>query len=547
MDKLVDVKPSELRFTVTAGVQSTVTLRLRSLVPDALLFKFKTTAPLRYAVQPNASVIAPGTTADIAVVLKTFKSLPPDMTNWRDKFMLQIARVDAAHASLSDEDVVDRWRVMPPDAIVRQKFQCRLGLAPISPIPEGEEEAAANGGGGGAPPPRAAAAPLPGLGDLAAASSDAGDAAPASHHFRTPRAVDGANGGRFGGEADADGLIITEEDVEEEEEDDLSEEEEVAVMDVPRARGAAPPPPSLPATPATLVAAGATRDRAWEQVAATQPQYKAAAGPGAPGGVGHPPMSMGAFPDAPTFPSLSAFAPADDVTPVTPPPLSSADLDPSVDTAPAGAAEKPPPETAAAKLFVTVSSTVLAVVFRVQRMVKERQEAAAAAKARKANPDAALTPIPPPAEARKPLVPAAAPPVAAAPAATAAADAATAAGGPPKKRGSFLRAPPPSSIPPLLAAPAAAPVPREALQRAAVARAAASAAALRESEAELGRLRADLEAAKHRKADAADAVRPLYAARFAVATDAPPPFVDVALMLIITAGLLKLTFLPASA
>jgi len=543
MDKLVDIKPSELRFTVTAGVQSTVTLRLRSVVTDALLFKFKTTAPLRYAVQPNASVIAPGTTADIVVVLKTFKSLPPDMTNWRDKFMLQIARVDAVHASLSDEDVIERWRVMPPEAIVRQKFQCRLGLAPISPIPEGEEEALA---GVAAAPPRAAAPP-PGLGDLAAASADTVDAAPASHHFRTPRALDGAGGGRFGGEVGANGLIITEEDVEEEdEEDSLSEEEEVAVADVPPARGAAPPPPSLPATPATLVAAGAVRDRAWEQVAANQPHYKAAAGPASPG-ADHPPTSMGAFPDAPTFPSLSAFAPADDVTPVPPPALSSADVDPSVGTAPAATAEVPPPESAAAKLFVTVSSTLLAAVFRVQHMVKERQEAAAAAKARKAQPDAALTPIPPRADTLKPPAPAAVPPPVAAAAAPAAADTAAAAGGPPKKRSSFLRGPPPSSIPPLLAAPSAAPVPREALQRAAVARAAASAAALRESEAELVRLRAELEAAKHRKADAADAVRPLYAARFAVATDAPPPFVDVALMLIITAGLLKLTFLPPSA
>lgn len=78
-----------------------------------------------------------------------------------------------------------------------------------------------------------------------------------------------------------------------------------------------------------------------------------------------------------------------------------------------------------------------------------------------------------------------------------------------------------------------------------MARAAAAAAALRETDAAIAGLRADLDAAKHRKADAADAVRPLYAARFAVATDAPAPFVDVALMLVITAGLVKLTFLPA--
>lgn len=104
MDQLVEVKPTELRFTVAAGVQSTVTLRLRSLVADALLFKFKTTAPLRYAVQPNASVIAPGASADITVVLKLFKVLPPEMGTWRDKFMLQIARVDPATSALSVEE-----------------------------------------------------------------------------------------------------------------------------------------------------------------------------------------------------------------------------------------------------------------------------------------------------------------------------------------------------------------------------------------------------------------------------------------------------------
>eukprot|EP00168_Porphyra_purpurea_P008988 TRINITY_DN2177_c0_g1_i3.p2 TRINITY_DN2177_c0_g1~~TRINITY_DN2177_c0_g1_i3.p2 ORF type:complete len:398 (-),score=166.66 TRINITY_DN2177_c0_g1_i3:9-1202(-) len=395
MDKLVDVKPSELRFTVTAGVQSTVTLRLRSLVTDALLFKFKTTAPLRYAVQPNASVIAPGATTDIAVVLKTFKALPPDMANWRDKFMLQIAPVDPALASLSVEDVLERWRVMPPEAIVRQKFQCRLGLAPISPIPEGEEAPTAGGGGTSAPPA---------FGALALASADVGDAAPASHHFRTPRAATGVDEGRFGGDADGAGLIVTEEDVVEEEEDSVSEDEGVAVVDVPPARGAAPPPPPLPATPATLVAAGTARDRAWAQVVATQPQDKAAAGPDAPS-TGLRPCPW-ALPRRAHFPTLSAIPPTDDVTPVTPPPLSAADVDPSVGVAPlATTAESPSPESAAAKLFVTVSSTLLAAVYRVQHLMKERREAAAAAKARKANPDVATTPVPPPAEALKPPPP----------------------------------------------------------------------------------------------------------------------------------------------
>lgn len=148
MDQLVEVKPTELRFTVAAGVQSTVTLRLRSLVADALLFKFKTTAPLRYAVQPNASVIAPGASADITVVLKLFKVLPPEMGTWRDKFMLQIARVDPATSALSVEEVLERWRSMPPDAIVRKKFPCRLGVVPVSPIPEGGRGWGGRRGGG---------------------------------------------------------------------------------------------------------------------------------------------------------------------------------------------------------------------------------------------------------------------------------------------------------------------------------------------------------------------------------------------------------------
>lgn len=578
MDQLVEVKPTELRFTVAPGVQSTATLRLRSLVSDALLFKFKTTAPLRYAVQPNASVIPPGATADITVVLKLFKALPPEMATWRDKFMLQIARVDPdSAASLSVEEVLERWRSVPPDVIVRKKFPCRLGMVPVSPIPEADEEEGARGGaaaaeGGGVGGGRAELPPPLGM---PMASIDGVESGPASRQFVTPRA--GGSGLAAGGTAaalgaaalgadaasdsDAD-VLVTEEEVEEEE----VEEEEEVIVDGPSSVAPPAPAPPLPATPATLIGARAARDRAWENVAAATPAYRAAAGGGTDASASsRPPLSAAAFPDAPAFPSLSAFTPPDTVTPVMPPPLSPADepAAAAVTSSAGGAVESAAdsqPETAMAKLFVTLSSTVLAAVYRAQEMMAKRKDAATAAKARKAADVAAATPIAPPRDALSPP-PAASPDVAAAqpPASVSTAAAASTADGAPasaspggsagplRKAGSFLRPPPPSSIPPLLASPAPAPVPREALHRAAVARASSAAAALRETEATITSLRADLEAAKHRKADAADAVRPLYAARFAVATDAPAPFVDVALMLVITAGLVKLTFLPSIA
>ncbi|GAB0497293.1 hypothetical protein MMPV_008624 [Pyropia vietnamensis] len=550
MDQLVEVKPTELRFTVAPGVQSTVTLRLRSLVSDALLFKFKTTAPLRYAVQPNASVILPGATVHITVVLKLFNALPPEMTTWRDKFMLQIALVSPqSAANLSTEQVLERWRFMLPDQIVRKKFPCRLGLAPISPISEGDEEEVMAGTRGAAsgPTSRHFATPRAGQDDLAAGGAAA-----------TLGAVAGVTAAAAS-DSDAD-VVVTEEEVE--------EEEEEIVDDGPSsvARFAPAPAPSLPATPATLIGVRASRERAWENVAAGSPAYQAAVGGVTTPGSSRPPPSATAFPDAPTFPTLSTFSPADSVTPVMPPPLSSGDLPTPAAAEASVEGDEPavgaPPETAAAKLFVAISSTILATVYRAQEMLAKRKDAAAAAaKAKKVADAAAATPIPPPQDALSPtpVAPsapsqgvAAAPPPAPSSSSTTAADGAPSSAlpggsaGPLRKGGSFLRPPPPSSIPPLLVSPAPAPVPREALHRAAVARASSAAAALRETEATITALRADLEAAKHRKADAADAVRPLYAARFAVATDAPAPFVDVALMLIITAGLVKLTFLPTS-
>lgn len=67
---------------------STQVLTLKNTSQVRQAFKVKTTAPKLYFVRPNTSIINPGETAEVAVIIQPFKEDPPADYQCNDKFLV---------------------------------------------------------------------------------------------------------------------------------------------------------------------------------------------------------------------------------------------------------------------------------------------------------------------------------------------------------------------------------------------------------------------------------------------------------------------------
>lgn len=67
---------------------STQVLTLKNTSQGRQAFKVKTTAPKLYFVRPNTSIINPGETAEVAVIIQPFKEDPPADYQCNDKFLV---------------------------------------------------------------------------------------------------------------------------------------------------------------------------------------------------------------------------------------------------------------------------------------------------------------------------------------------------------------------------------------------------------------------------------------------------------------------------
>ena len=142
MDALVAVDPPDLAFDVPSGRSAAAaTLSLTSRSPRALLFKIKSTAPARYAVQPGVGVLLPGTATAVRVVLVAgaFAAGPRGAAPASDALLLQVRASPPGWEGMTSETLRARWRVLPPEGVTGRK----LGVALRS---------AARGGGGAVVP-----------------------------------------------------------------------------------------------------------------------------------------------------------------------------------------------------------------------------------------------------------------------------------------------------------------------------------------------------------------------------------------------------------
>ncbi|GEQ71479.1 hypothetical protein JCM33374_g5163 [Metschnikowia sp. JCM 33374] len=84
-------------------------LTLHNTSSEALAFKVKTTAPKLYCVRPNASIVAPGESVEVSIILQGFTSpLSPDY-KCKDKFLI----VSCPCPTLNDPSkVAENWATL---------------------------------------------------------------------------------------------------------------------------------------------------------------------------------------------------------------------------------------------------------------------------------------------------------------------------------------------------------------------------------------------------------------------------------------------------
>ncbi|KAJ8565952.1 hypothetical protein K7X08_008528 [Anisodus acutangulus] len=86
--QLVEIQPSELKFTFEVKKQSSCAVHIANITDQYVAFKVKTTSPKKYCVRPNIGVIKPKSTYDFTVTMQAQRTAPSDMQS-KDKFLIQ--------------------------------------------------------------------------------------------------------------------------------------------------------------------------------------------------------------------------------------------------------------------------------------------------------------------------------------------------------------------------------------------------------------------------------------------------------------------------
>mmetsp|Transcript_4194 Transcript_4194/g.4145 ORF Transcript_4194/g.4145 Transcript_4194/m.4145 type:complete len:323 (+) Transcript_4194:451-1419(+) len=84
----MEVSPSALEFKGSFTKPTSEYLSLTNTSNTPLAFKVKTTAPKLYCVRPNASIIEPGNSIKISIILQGFSQPLPEDYKCKDKFLL---------------------------------------------------------------------------------------------------------------------------------------------------------------------------------------------------------------------------------------------------------------------------------------------------------------------------------------------------------------------------------------------------------------------------------------------------------------------------
>lgn len=109
---------------------------------ERVAFKVKTTSPKKYCVRPSSGFVEAGTSRVVEVILQAQKEMPPNLTECRDKFLVQCVKV-LSDTEGTDAALPDLFDPAKGGADVKQTKLRVIMLGPTkppSPVPEGIED-----------------------------------------------------------------------------------------------------------------------------------------------------------------------------------------------------------------------------------------------------------------------------------------------------------------------------------------------------------------------------------------------------------------------
>ncbi|CAK9440058.1 uncharacterized protein LODBEIA_P41580 [Lodderomyces beijingensis] len=126
----MEVSPGALEFTGSFTKQTTEYLTLSNPTRQPLAFKVKTTAPKLYCVRPNASVLQPGESQQVSIILQGFSQPLPQDYKCKDKFLL-VSVPAPPHADASKvSEIWPRLEAQNKSAVVSKKLRVSYLVGP---------------------------------------------------------------------------------------------------------------------------------------------------------------------------------------------------------------------------------------------------------------------------------------------------------------------------------------------------------------------------------------------------------------------------------
>ena len=135
MEKYVIFSRKEICFHITLGEQTTTTFQLQNTSDQPVAYKVKTNQIHRYCVNPNTAVLQPQETVQIAFTQQSFKQLPTDLNDCRDRFLLQVVPYETLPSDLKGDHaaLLNTWKTIPKDCMLQKKFAVSMTLAHTAP------------------------------------------------------------------------------------------------------------------------------------------------------------------------------------------------------------------------------------------------------------------------------------------------------------------------------------------------------------------------------------------------------------------------------
>lgn len=132
MSSTIEIKPDILQFKSPLTVQSTELAYITNNSSEPIAFKVKTTAPKFYCVRPNASIVQPGQTVEIQIILLGLTSEPTDPNfKCKDKFL--VITLPAPYKLPENKTVAEVWPELEAEfksQAVSKKIKVRFNINP---------------------------------------------------------------------------------------------------------------------------------------------------------------------------------------------------------------------------------------------------------------------------------------------------------------------------------------------------------------------------------------------------------------------------------